>query len=71
MSNLAPICMKCHRPPWDIPECRAMARDFQVTPDVFVRENDGTYNPASGLFACDTCYIKMGQPSSPRGWKAP
>lgn len=33
--------------------------------------HEGTMNWENGHFACTECYIQMGMPSSPRGWKAP
>lgn len=36
----------------------------------WVREEEGTYNAETGEFACDSCYISLGMPSSPMGWKA-
>lgn len=39
--------------------------------DQWIRQNEGTYNPSNGHFACTDCYIKIGQPSSPQGWVAP
>ena len=45
-----------------------------VTPEMrerFVRNEEGTYNPVNGHFLCDSCYIKVGCPSSPTGWKCP
>lgn len=47
-------------PRWDKPT-RAQA----------VESEEGTYNPATNRFACDECYIRIGQPSGPNGWKAP
>lgn len=35
----------------------------------WVWHNEGTMNRENGLFACTSCYIAMGQPSSTRGWK--
>jgi hypothetical protein len=32
--------------------------------------DDGTFNRVNGHFACDECYIRIGQPSSPSGWVA-
>jgi hypothetical protein len=29
----------------------------------YVLNEEGTYDPASGQFLCDSCYIKVGQPS--------
>lgn len=39
----------------------------------WVREQEGTYNPATNRFACDACYIAIGMPVGPLsvGWKAP
>lgn len=37
----------------------------------YVWANEGTINRATGLFACTSCYIAMGQPSSPTGWTPP
>jgi hypothetical protein len=48
-----------------------MAEHQNITPDEYVRDEEGTYNPANGHFLCDECYIKAGQPSSPRGWRCP
>jgi hypothetical protein len=42
-----------------------------MTPEQYVSAEEGTLNRENGHFACTTCYIKMGMPSSPRGWKAP
>lgn len=36
----------------------------------FVRTHEGTYNSSNGHFACDDCYIHMGCPTTPSGWKA-
>jgi hypothetical protein len=73
----APVCIGCHRPPSQIPEYLIAADEFEedtgtpITPEEFVRTEEGTYNPANGHFACTGCYIKMGEPSSPYGWRAP
>lgn len=48
----------------------------EMTPAAYARL-DGTFNPAStvwpegGSFACNRCYVKLGCPSGPTGWKAP
>ena len=36
----------------------------------YVLKEEGTLNPTNNHFACDKCYIKLGMPSSPRGWVA-
>lgn len=33
------------------------------SPDDYVKAEEGTYDPLSGWFLCDECYIRMGQPS--------
>lgn len=51
-----------------------LEEDEEVTPEMreqFVRSDEGTFNVINGHFACDSCYIKLGCPSSPRGWKCP
>jgi hypothetical protein len=42
-----------------------------MTPEQYVRSEEGTFNLKNGHFACTACYINIGMPSSPRGWKAP
>lgn len=37
----------------------------------YIRDEEGTYNPANGHFLCDSCYIAAGQPSSRKGWVCP
>jgi hypothetical protein len=42
--------------------------DLPVKPEQridYVLNEEGTYDPASGQFLCDSCYIKVGQPSGP------
>jgi len=64
--------------PYD-PYCERYAEDMEYidnwreedeTRSEYIMNNDGTYDPATGFFACDRCYIMLGQPSSPQGWKA-
>lgn len=75
-----PWCIGCGRFAPDIPEVLiAVAGDVdrpfisRVDVNVWVMKNEGTYNKENGHFACDSCYIAMGQPSLPYpfGWKAP
>ena len=37
----------------------------------WIWDNEGTINRENGHFACTDCYIRIGQPSSSRGWVAP
>lgn len=65
------ICIGCNKAPAEIGEYVELAEADGITPDEFVRSEEGTYNPENGHFACTSCYIAMGEPSSPRGWRAP
>lgn len=67
-----PLCNGCRKHPDEIEEYREMATDSDMTPEEFVRLEEGTYNPDNGHFLCTECYIKAGMPSAPGpGWKAP
>jgi hypothetical protein len=66
-----PLCIGCLKRPEDMEEYTTMAKEYECTPDQFVQREEGTYNPRNGHFTCTACYIKMGMPSSPFGWKAP
>jgi hypothetical protein len=66
-----PICTGCNKHPDKIEEYIEMAENEEMTPDEYVRHEEGTYNRANGHFLCTMCYIRAGQPSSPRGWVAP
>lgn len=71
------------RDPYD-PYCKTFAEENAivrgwaemdgVTPAEWVIQEEGTYNRENGHFACDSCYINIGQPSRPMsegGWVAP
>lgn len=66
-----PICTGCNKTPDQIPEYVDAAQDDGVTPEQYVKIEEGTYNPANGHFLCTDCYVAAGMPSSPRGWVAP
>ena len=59
---ITPICARCNKVPSEIGEYISMGREEGVHPDVFVRENEGTYNTRTGRFWCTECYIALGQP---------
>jgi len=65
------ICIGCNKEPHEIEEYVDAASDEEMTPEQYVRAEEGTFNRENGHFACTPCYIKMGMPSSPRGWVAP
>lgn len=64
-------CIRCGKEPHEIEEYIEHAEAEGMTPEQFVRIEEGTFNPENGHFACTSCYIGMGMPSSPRRWKAP
>ena len=66
-----PLCTGCKKRPAEIQEYVDIAREEGMTPNEFVRQEEGTYNPRNGHFLCTSCYIAAGQPSTSRGWQAP
>lgn len=70
--NRPPLtCIGCHKSPDQLEEYIDSGRENGMTPEDYCWEEEGTLNCANGHFACTTCYIAMGMPSSPFGWKAP
>ena len=64
-------CARCRKVPHEIQEYVEMAREEgYATPEAFVRDQEGTFNSATGHFLCTECYIAAGMPSSPAGWVA-
>ena len=71
MRTLEPlICAGCHRPPAEIPGIVEAAVEEAMTPDAYVRSEEGTLDRESGLFLCDGCYIAHGMPTAPGRWTA-
>lgn len=66
-----PICVGCNKEPSELAEYVDMAREEEMTPDDYVRSEEGTFNRSNGHFLCTGCYIAAGEPSSPRGWICP
>ena len=65
-----PRCFRCQREPGDIPEYVDAAEAEHWTADAIAR-SDGTFNAATNHFCCTDCYIALGMPTAPNGWKAP
>lgn len=65
------ICVGCNKRPSQLKEYAELAKELHITPDEYVRKEEGTFNWENGHFLCTPCYIKAGMPSSPTGWKAP
>ena len=42
-----------------------------MTPEKYVKTEEGTYNKNNGHFLCTECYIKDRMPATPEGWVAP
>ena len=61
----------CKRTPAEIDEYLEAALEAGMGADDYVWREEGTLNPQTGHFACTTCYIKLGMPSSRTGWKVP
>ncbi len=68
---IKPICVDCKKTPDQLPEFVSLANEEGITPDDYVRREEGTYNRANGHFTCTDCYMKRGCPTRPNGWKAP
>lgn len=62
-------CGLCCRVPATIPGISDYAAREGLTPDEYVWREEGTLNRDTGQFACDACYIKLGMPSGPNGWR--
>lgn len=67
-----PYCFRCGRPASSFYEYVEMGKaDGYLTAWQYVLNEEGTYNPDTNRFACDACYIAIGMPTTPRGWRAP
>jgi len=55
-------CLTCGRVPDEIDEYILAAEEDYETPEQFVIEEEGTYNPEIKKFWCTECYIKLGMP---------
>lgn len=71
MFQSPPFDPKCGRYPNEISEYVDAAEVENTIPDDYVRWNEGTFNPENGHFLCTACYIAIGMPSGPRGWRCP
>lgn len=71
--DAALVCIGCGLHPSQLPVYVECAAGEGLSPAEYVRQNEGTLNVETGRFACDTCYIRMGQPSRPfpDRWIAP
>lgn len=65
-----PYCFRCGKPASSFSEYASNLEERQSFAE-YVRDEEGTYNPETNRFACDGCYIDIGMPSAPGGWRAP
>lgn len=71
---MTPFDPYCGRRPEEIPEyaeAEAVVDGTYLSPSDYVICQEGTFNPANGHFCCTECYVQIGMPSSPQGWRAP
>lgn len=64
-----PRCPYCKRAANEILDVIISAQENGLSPEALARE-DGTYSEERNQFCCDDCYIRLGTPSSSRGWRA-
>lgn len=57
------ICKGCGKKASELSEYITMAKENNYkSAEDFVINEEGTYNPNTGLFYCTDCYIKAGMP---------
>ena len=62
MSANPTACKGCGKRPDDLEEYVEMAEEEGMTPQEFVRSEEGTFNRDTGAFWCTACYIRAGMP---------
>lgn len=70
ISMLDLLCVGCNKKPEEIQEYIDMGKVENMTPSQYVWEEEGTLNKENGHFICTKCYVRIGMPSSSRGWVA-
>lgn len=71
MDKPQPICRGCNKKPSELEEYTEPEVLDGMTPDEYVRAEEGTYNRETGGFLCTNCYVAAGMPSCAGGWMAP
>ena len=56
------ICPYCNRKPNEIPEYVEQANKLEMSPNEYVRMDEGTYHVQTDLFCCSDCYFSQGMP---------
>lgn len=65
------VCIGCNKHPRDLEEYQEMAIEEDISPESYVWLYEGTINRKNGHFACTPCYVELGCPVAPKGWRAP
>lgn len=71
MDLVTAVCIGCHKRPNELSEYVDASIDEDITPESYVRLEEGTYNPSNGHFLCTPCYVQWGAPTGEHGWVAP
>lgn len=67
-----PYCFRCGKPASSFSEYEIGAESEDLANAwQYVLQEEGTYNDDTNRFACDACYIALGMPAAPGGWRAP
>lgn len=61
MSKLI-YCLGCGFRPQELKEYIVEGQINSCTPEEFVAQEEGTYDPETGTFLCTNCYLKAGAP---------
>lgn len=55
-------CKLCRKTTDQISEYVDAGKLNSMTPEEYVKQEEGTYNKNTGLFYCTKCYVKAGMP---------
>lgn len=56
-THTTPYDPSCKREAKDIPSVVQFAQENAMTPEEFIKAEEGTYNPVTGHFLCDPCFL--------------
>lgn len=56
-NHSTPVCALCHKQAHEIPDVVMAAEAEGMTPETWVRTQEGTYNPANEHFLCTEDFI--------------
>lgn len=56
------ICVGCNKKSSELEEYVEAAKEINLSPEEYVRLEEGTYNRAHSTFYCSECYVKLGMP---------